>query len=99
MILMKVIHPSVHPCPFIAADRNAWSLTLYNYIFTPSLSIGSDYNTVAGRGPTFVYNTDVQYGVLTAKVKAPSVGGTVTAIIFKSPSKDEIDYELIASRK
>ncbi|SAL99429.1 hypothetical protein [Absidia glauca] len=58
---------------------------------------GSDYNTKAGRGPTFVYNTDVQYGVLTAKVKAPSVGGTVTAIIFKSSTKDEIDYELIAA--
>ncbi|KAI8334263.1 concanavalin A-like lectin/glucanase domain-containing protein [Chlamydoabsidia padenii] len=57
------------------------------------------YNTKAGNGPTFVYNTDVQYGRLSAKIKAPSVGGTVTALIFKSTDKDEIDYELIASRK
>jgi hypothetical protein len=69
------------------------------HFYPPFFLIGSDYNTKAGRGPTFVYNTNVQYGVLTAKVKAPSVGGTVTAIIFKSSTKDEIDYELIAARK
>ncbi|CAO3592776.1 unnamed protein product [Absidia cylindrospora] len=57
----------------------------------------SNYNTAVGTGPTFAYDADVQYGRLTASIKAPSVGGAVTALIFKSTDGDEIDFELIAS--
>ncbi|KAI8097713.1 concanavalin A-like lectin/glucanase domain-containing protein [Halteromyces radiatus] len=57
----------------------------------------SYYNSKAGRGPTFVYNSEVQYGRISAKIKAPAVGGAVTALIFKSTEGDEIDFELLAS--
>ncbi|CAO3639836.1 unnamed protein product [Cunninghamella echinulata] len=55
-----------------------------------------DYNTNVGSGPTFTYIPQIQYGKVTATIQAPETPGSVTALIFKSSSGDEIDYELLS---
>lgn len=48
-----------------------------------------------GEGPTFNSKMLMQYGSIEAKIMAAPVGGIVTAFIFMSPGKDEIDYEWV----
>ncbi|CAO3634882.1 unnamed protein product [Cunninghamella blakesleeana] len=53
------------------------------------------FNTAIGDGPTFTYKYQLQYGRISARVQPPKANGAVTAFIFKSKTKDEIDFELV----
>ncbi|KAI9308381.1 glycosyl hydrolases family 16-domain-containing protein [Cunninghamella echinulata] len=55
-----------------------------------------NFNTKVGSGPTFTFIPQIQYGKVSATIQAPEAPGSVTALIFKSTSGDEIDYELLS---